>query len=413
MALSTLRDPTVILTDYTNYTPWLKQLKTRCQFLKVWNIIDPALTDEPKQKPAMPVPPLIGIYQPNAVYATANPNIAPILPSQLSPAGAKAYKDDSDYYKGKLEIYKIMDRAYQEEKADLDKVVTFLQSTISVHLQNNCCIPGETIKDWIKNLTITVGVDLQEEYRRARARYQEALKPMRIAGSWATWLSEYDHAATEAETNQVPELQRLDSVKEDFMKAVIHVAPMWVTTFQQYGSKEAAVSRKHTMKLFRDHMVLQHPTKGKQKGAFAAAGSSLADSGESTQATDRDASLVDEAASSKSRGRPRNHKQRNDGQRTKSKRSPQSLEPTAVGGNYCPACELRHSLQDCFYAFPDKQPDWFKPNPLMVKLVKLRLEHDTDFQEKLRMVKRPRSQTPRIKSSHTPTPTRITEANNE
>ena len=412
MALSALRDPTVILTDHTNYTPWLRQLKTRCQFLKVWNIIDPALTDEPKQKPAMPVPPLISNYQPSAVYLTANPNNVPTLPSHLSTAGAKAYRDDSDYHKERLEIYKITDRDYREQKADLDKVVTFLQSTISAHLQNNCCTPGGTMKQWINNLTITVGVDHQDEYRRARARYQEALKPMRIAGSWATWLSEYDHAATEAETNQVPELQRLDSVKEDFMKAVVHVAPMWVTTFQQHGSKDAAISRKHTMKLFRDYMILQHPIKGKQKGAFAAAGSSLAD-GESAQAADGDAYSVDEVASSKSRGRPRNHKQRNDGQRTKSKRSPQSLEPTAVGGNHCPACELRHSLQDCFYAFPDKQPDWFRPNPLMVKLVKLRLEHDTDFQEKLRMVKRPRSQTPRIKSSHTPTPTRITEANDE
>ncbi|KAL5371227.1 hypothetical protein DPSP01_014408 [Paraphaeosphaeria sporulosa] len=412
MALSTLRDPTVILTDYTNYTPWLKQLKTRCQFLKVWSIIDPALTDEPRQKPAMPVPPLIGNYQPNAVYANANPNNAPTLPSHLSPAGAKAYKDDSDYYKGQLDIYKMMDRAYQEEKTDLDKVVTFLQSTISAHLQNNCCIPGETIKQWINNLTITVGVDYQDEYRQARARYQEALKPMRTPGTWATWLSEYDHAATEAETHRVPELQRLDSVKEDFMKAVVHVAPMWVTTFQQYGSKDAAVSRKHTMKLFRDHMILQHPIKGKQKGAFAATGSSLAEGGEITQATDRDASLVDEAASFKSRGRPR--KQRSVGQSTRTKRSTiTDDEPAAAGGLKCPACEQRHSLQDCFYAFPEKQPEWFKPRPGMVALMKFRLENDPELQESLRMAKRPRSQTTRIKLSHTPTPTRITEANDE
>ena len=122
---------------------------------------------------------------------------------------------------------------------------------------------------------------------------------------------------------------------------------------------------------------------------------------------------MDEVASSKSRGRPRNHKQRNDGPRTKAKRSPQSLEPTAVGGNHCPACELRHSLQDCFYAFPDKQPEWFRPNPIMVKLVKLRLENDPTLQESLRMTKRARLQAPTIKLSHTPTPSRITETDDE
>ena len=88
----------------------------------------------PKQKSTMPEPPLIGNYQSNTVYAGANPNVALMLLSHLSPAGAKAYKDNSDYYKGQLEIYKVMDRAYQEERADLDKVVTFLQSTISAHL---------------------------------------------------------------------------------------------------------------------------------------------------------------------------------------------------------------------------------------------------------------------------------------
>ena len=175
------------------------------------------------------------------------------------------------------------------------------------------------------------------------------------------------------------------------------------------------------MKLFREHMTKRHPIKGKQKGAFAAAGSSLAGSGESTPATDRDASLVDEAASSKSRGRPRNHKQRNDGQRTRTKRSAMcDHEPVAAGGLKCPACEQRHALQDCFYAFPDKQPDWFRPKPGMIALMRYRLENDSELQESLRAVKRSRlqdlrarSQDPRIKQSHTPTPTRITEANNE
>ena len=260
---------------------------------------------------------------------------------------------------------------------------------------------------------ITVGVDPQEEYRRARARYHEALKPMRTPGQWTTWLSEYDHAATEAESNQVAEVLTLDSTKDDFQKAVLPIAPVWVATFQQNGRLVATVTRKVMMKLFREHMILQHPIKGKQKGAFAAAGSSLADSGESTQTTDRDASLVDDRASSNPRGRPRN--QRNDGHRTKTKRSASNLddEPAAAGGIKCPACEQHHNLQDCFYVFPDKQPEWFRPRPNMVALIKNRMEHDPELQSSLRALKRPKSQTPRIKQSHTPTPTRITEANED
>jgi hypothetical protein len=410
MALSTSRDPTVILTDYTNYTAWLKQLKTRCQFLKVWKFIDPASTDEPKHETPIPMPPLIGQYQPSAAYTAANPNTPPTMPSHLSTAGAKSYKDDSDYHKGQLEMFKIVDRVYREEQANLDKVVTFLQSTISAHLQSNCCIPGQSIKEWVNNLAITVGVDLKDEYKRSRTRYQDALRPMRTAGLWVAWLAEYDHAATEAETNGVSELKMLDSVKDDFINAVLNVAPMWVSTFQLTGNKDPGIRRKDMMKLFREYMTLQHPIKGKQKGAFAAAGSYLAEGGESTQTTDRDASPVNEAASSRTRGRPRKQLA-NAGQKAKSKRSPitEDNESAAADGTRCPACDMRHNLRDCFYAFPEKQPEWFRPKQSLVTLVMLRKEHDPKLQEQLRSLKRARSQVPSIKLSHTPTPPRLME----
>ncbi|KAL5371205.1 hypothetical protein DPSP01_014421 [Paraphaeosphaeria sporulosa] len=234
-----------------------------------------------------------------------NLGIEPSQLSHLSTQGAKAYKEDQEVYKILLEDYKITNREYQEEKVNLDKVVTYFQTTVSAHIQHNCCTPGSTIRQWVESLMITVGVDPQEEHRRARVRYLEALRPMRTPGQWSTWLLEYDHAATEAESNRVAEAVTQDSIKEDFVKA--------------HGREVATVTCKAMMKLFRDYMSFQHPNKGKQKGAFAAAGSSLADGGESTQATDRDASLVDEAASSNARGRPRN--QRRNGHPTKSKRT--------------------------------------------------------------------------------------------
>ncbi|KAK7178293.1 gag protein [Paraphaeosphaeria sporulosa] len=319
MASSTLRDPTVILSDHTNYSQWLRQLKTRCQSLEVWKVIEPTLTNEPLQKPIRPQPPLVAQYHPLPAFMAGNLGIEPSQLSHLSTQGAKAYKEDQEVYKILLEDYKITNREYQEEKVNLDKVVTYFQTTVSAHIQHNCCTPGSTIRQWVESLMITVGVDPQEEHRRARVRYLEALRPMRTPGQWSTWLSEYDHAATEAESNRVAEAVTQDSVKEDFVKAVRPIAPIWVATFQQHGREVATVTRKAMMKLFRDYMSFQHPNKGKQKGAFAAAGSYLADGGESTQATDRDASLVDEAASSKARGRPRN--QRRNGHRTKSKRT--------------------------------------------------------------------------------------------
>ena len=234
----------------------------------------------------------------------------------------------------------------------------------------------------------TVGMDDKDKYRRARTRYLLALKPLKTPFNWHIWLTEYDQAATEAEVHKVQELTHLSAVKEDFIAAVMGAAPQWVALFEQQGLKDSSISWKETMKLLREHMARRHPIKGKQRGAFAAIESSLADSGESTQATDRDASLVDEAASSKSRGRPRN--QRKDGS-AKSKRSAHVESAAADGRQPCLVCEQKHDLKDCFYAFPDSAPNWFKPRPVLTALAKLRIEHDTEVQDSLRHLKRNKS----------------------
>ena len=80
------------------------------------------------------------------------------------------------------------------------------RDTTSAHLQAVCCQPGQSIREWIKNLTKTVGIDLQDEYERIRGRYLNALKPLKSAISWSIWLAEYDAAATEAEAHNVREL---------------------------------------------------------------------------------------------------------------------------------------------------------------------------------------------------------------
>ena len=71
----------------------------------------------------------------------------------------------------------------------------------------------------------TVGVDKEEERERARSRYLTALKPMKQASTWDAWLAEYDHAATEAETEKVAEAQQINDMIRDFLAAVMKVAP--------------------------------------------------------------------------------------------------------------------------------------------------------------------------------------------
>jgi hypothetical protein len=145
----------------------------------------------------------------------------------------------------------------------------------------NCCKPGQPVRTWLATLKDTVGIDAEEERECARDWYLAALKPMRQASSWDTWLAKYDHS--------------------DFLRAIIKVAPTWEVTFKEHGRREKNMTCKEMMKRFREHMGEHHPTKGKQRGGAFVAGdaSFLAAGGASTAGTDRDASHAAEDAPSR------------------------------------------------------------------------------------------------------------------
>ena len=404
MAQLTHRDTDIILTDYTTWKPWYEQLEARCLSLKVWHLVDPSSNAVPKTEPIPPAEPDIETYEKRAAIGDR----PPANPSDLTNGGQTALKTDVDYYKTRLESYKVAATNYKDEDARLDKLSVYIRSTVSVHLKKTCCRPKLSIREWVAGLKGTVGIDDEEEQLRARDRYIAALKPMRQPTHWDSWLTEYDHAATVAETEDIGEVQKLNHVIQDFLNAVSKVSPNWVPSFQDQGRREPGMNRKEMMKRFRDHMSLYYPKGRQQKGVFAASEALyLAGSGASTQDTDRDASLVPDSASfdqpKQGSRRKSSSKKRLAGQLTTSKQS-QNRDKAAAGGNKCPACGLRHLLANCLYIDDDNAPDWFKPRESISELVKLRLQYDPDVQEQVRALKRQRTQTPSFKNSHTPTP---------
>jgi hypothetical protein len=92
MSLSTIREPTVVLMDYTTYTPWIHQLETRCVSLDVWDQIDPTQIVLPRTKPQLPVAPDITKYErkPSLGLDEHGVPLLPETPSELSPNGLKA-----------------------------------------------------------------------------------------------------------------------------------------------------------------------------------------------------------------------------------------------------------------------------------------------------------------------------------
>ncbi|KAF9730041.1 transposase-like protein [Paraphaeosphaeria minitans] len=103
MAQPTNRDSDIILTDYMSWKPWYEQLEARCLSLRVWHLVDPTSDALPKTEPTPPTEPNIETYKKRAAIGDR----PPANPSDLTNGGQTAFKTDVDYYKTRLDWYKV------------------------------------------------------------------------------------------------------------------------------------------------------------------------------------------------------------------------------------------------------------------------------------------------------------------
>ncbi|KAF1830793.1 hypothetical protein BDW02DRAFT_641887 [Decorospora gaudefroyi] len=313
------RDPTVVLTEHTQWIKWIGQLENKCVPLDP--LVKPRVVTRPKINGYQPSTAAVNAY--TAQYQLEHPLVAttpPFVPtriSDLSNNGKTLYKEDIEDYKGTLEAYKMESTNYKEERKNLSQVTNFVRTTVSAHLFSNCCKPGQPYRDWVVKLAATVGVRADDELNKARARYQEAMKPIRTVTSWNTWLTKVDHAVTEGRATGVPDCLNEQFIKRDF-----------VTSFIVHGLQDHTVTATDIMLQFRQNAQLMHPTKSRSNKAAFAAGAPTLDNEE-----------------------PDNNKKRGRGRPTQKR--PQLYGGGLSSSQRCKACDGFHTLNKCWYAFPD------------------------------------------------------------
>jgi hypothetical protein len=78
-----------------------------------------------------------------------------------------------------MDHYKAQNQKYQHKQSALDKITQEMQRTVNNHLYTNCCVAGQTHRQWLQNLIATVGINPEDEIWQAQDRYKAALKPPR------------------------------------------------------------------------------------------------------------------------------------------------------------------------------------------------------------------------------------------
>lgn len=302
------------------------------------------------------------------------PPYVPVRPSDLHASAKASYKEDTDHYRMQMDEFKMLNQRYEQEQARLSKLTDYIKKTVSQHLGYNCCKAGLSYREWIEDLAATVGIDKDDEAKRARDRYLEAKKPMRSLAQWEAWLSEMEHAITEGKALRIPECLDEKYIKEDFVKAVLKPAPEWTTAFMAGGSRDPLVTVRMMTRQFREYASLVHPIKHRApKAAFAAGGPRFNGEDEDDNA--------EKAPGKRGRG--------------KARKTPRP----AKDGKQCKVCDQRHDLQDCWYAFPHTAPIGWKPRETTKTMAQHRIDSDADLEQEIRGAKKAKSRTPQIKKS--------------
>ncbi|KAF7574054.1 hypothetical protein PtrM4_056770 [Pyrenophora tritici-repentis] len=83
--IQTQRDATVILTDSSNWIPWYRQLKLKCQSQGIWPLLDPEGVRLQRIQPEAPLP---------QTFRSMNRQVAPQLPYRIPPETLEATRED-------------------------------------------------------------------------------------------------------------------------------------------------------------------------------------------------------------------------------------------------------------------------------------------------------------------------------
>lgn len=178
------RDATFILTESNNWTAWYRQLKIRCESLNIWALADPEGSQEPKPKSRLQLPLVLSNYESIATLPLSTTTASssrtrgntqlsqreepvvvdiPTRVSDLTTTGQEEHQEYRKDYKMRIETYRFLKKEYNEEHAKYEKLLVYILGTVSSHLQLSCCYTGNSVREWIKSLQETVGVDPEEE----------------------------------------------------------------------------------------------------------------------------------------------------------------------------------------------------------------------------------------------------------
>jgi hypothetical protein len=345
----------IILSTSKEWSNWNNLFISRAEGANIWDLIDPA-SETTGAFYIRPAPPNISDFEkkrlvrrtratssqtPSVASSTTATQSEEYLVEEADLSGSPA-KTIQELTANGRSAYATSFATYKDEKADFETqqrnikdLKEWVTEHVTPHLINTACKPGTRINEWYKSLQEKVGITKEREKGEAKESYKLAIKPLhRPPKDWLAWLAQWEQALQFAQEKGVAQTEECSDWYDDFESAIGHTNTPWLTswlqTFRISNKEKIALDTLSYRELINDlsQEVRRQPGQGAarrvDKGAFGAQyGKEAADDGFK-----------------------------------KGKR-----KYTGGSQSGCKLCTGKHTLSECWIAFPETAPSWWTVYP--------------------------------------------------
>ncbi|KAL2141318.1 hypothetical protein VTI28DRAFT_2552 [Corynascus sepedonium] len=360
------------LTGPETWKVWNKRFINEASAKEIWDLIDPAskskgqfqerpVKPEPADYPKLLIPPAAGTRA-SSETARATP-----LPEQVDPNGKPANVNEmtaagKELYRQDVANYQFSWRQYKEERAQVSALTAWISKTVDDGIYNATCTPGKTLDVWYANLKERAGISELEDQRRTLERYFATVKPLaRKPKDVLAWLATWEEALNEVIQADVPGLKSSSLWWPQFHMAIKSIGyDAWSTAYAV--ANEATINNnelttQQVVKSFREQTREDDSLpRTIAKGAFATLDGQTPDQGDGSQ--------------------------RGPAQRTGKRKY------TGGSKSGCPACDGRHTLEDCWSVLPEIRPANRKPAMAVEKRAHERMQQNPELRQRVEQLRK-------------------------
>ncbi|KAJ3454028.1 hypothetical protein MRS44_018660 [Fusarium solani] len=379
------------LVNDDDWVTWYKTLKIKAKHQGLWEYLDPEKTNKPPMISVPPMPPDITLLRPSRHGVTTRAGSTTTPSSITQGTGTlgvvpsdddSANREETDPAISLEQINEMSDKSlrsyntlwsnyghllkrHENFQKKVDTIQNWVMETVDDPLGRHHCSPDHDLADWIKSLYDEFRVSQFDRTQKAQREYREILEKPRQSRlntykATGEWIAQWRNAINEARDVDLQEA-KLATLWFNELTITLRATPLesWVNAYsvtQVNRVRDNTLTVAEAVADIRRVITNQPEPRKRAKvthGAFLSA---------------EGAESSDEAEGPRERKRG-NHP-------TGKKRRSQSVGDDKEGK--CPACNLSHPLAKCYYAFPEKRPQYFRLSAKITERVKKRIEENKD-----------------------------------